>query len=553
VSYNNTHGQLRRLIADIYDPLVQNFGVVFIGDSITWGIGATGTSATDPRDGTLSDPRDYATTPSYVNQVKAAIGVMLGNGVTTTHSNWPASPSGQAITTHTKQINLYPRGARYEFVIHGVCTVVDTADANALCNQKQIISINPGVDNYVELTFPFTGDGFDMVFGCLGNGGKYYVIADGVEYGPYSTRDGDDGYTGGYSRVRTHTFPYMTDGTIVIKAVHYDNVSGGNGVYIEAIRVTKTVRITNQGISGATAKSYFTYNMPASNLTGPTPVIPSAWAGLTVAATGTTSVLERVASGSITGYQTIYAMTSSATLSITLPVAADKELLRVYFSSIPNSVDVRVKVSGNVVGTFVTSSLAPNGPTYGYQRQAEVSMPAGTTSVTLEFVYTNYTGVTPAPNSSLYVEGFANYTAAELHYPTSNGFGDGVALDDKDRTAFIQLGTNDRIDASTVATSITTTRYYLEKILSVLPAACHPVLMLAPPAVVDGPPTMWGGMNDIAYAVRSLAISAGVDYIDNNTIFDGIDPDDYLADGLHPNDVGYTAMSNNIITAVKTA
>jgi lysophospholipase L1-like esterase len=60
-------------------------------------------------------------------------------------------------------------------------------------------------------------------------------------------------------------------------------------------------------------------------------------------------------------------------------------------------------------------------------------------------------------------------------------------------------------------------------------------------------------MNDIAYAVRSLAISAGVDYIDNNTIFDGIDPDDYLADGLHPNDVGYTAMSNNIITAVKTA
>lgn len=555
-SFNNQQGQLRRLVADLHDPLVQMTGVTFIGDSITWGVGATDTLSTaDPRDGTLSDPRDNVTSLSYVNQVKDAISTMLGNGVTATHTNWPASPAGQAISTYTKEVNLYPRGKRFAYTVTGVCTVVDGADANALCNQKMILSINPGAGNYVELSFPFTGEGFDMVFGCIGNGGKYYIVVDGVEYGPYSVRAGDDGYTGGYSRVRAHTFPHVNDGTVTIRAVHYDNTTGGNGVYIEALRIHKTVRVTNQGISGASAKSYLAYNMPTSALTGAAVITPLAWPGwvATQTGTGSYSTLERAATGSVTGMQTLYSFLSTGGWRFTIPVASTKELLTVYFSAIPNSADLQVSVGGNILGTYPTSSLAPNGPTYGYQRSFTVELPAGTTSVTVDAVYTNYTGATPAPSCSVYLEGIASFTAADQHYPTDNGFGDGVALDDKDRTVFIQLGTNDRIAASTVVESITTTRHHLEGILAVLPAACRAVLMCAPPAVNDGPPTYWGGMRDIAMAIRTLALDEGLDYIDNFEIFEGIDPADYLADGLHPNDVGYTGMANNIMQAIKTA
>jgi len=70
-SFHAFGGQLSRLKASLTNPLEQFTGIVFIGDSITWGSGNTGEQApTDPRDGTLSDPRDYFGTSSYVNIIK---------------------------------------------------------------------------------------------------------------------------------------------------------------------------------------------------------------------------------------------------------------------------------------------------------------------------------------------------------------------------------------------------------------------------------------------------------------------------------------------------
>lgn len=68
---------LQGLLADLGNPL-QSVVVTAIGDSICWGIGATGTATATPRNKTLADPRNNYTSGSYINLLRRWLGMMAG-------------------------------------------------------------------------------------------------------------------------------------------------------------------------------------------------------------------------------------------------------------------------------------------------------------------------------------------------------------------------------------------------------------------------------------------------------------------------------------------
>ncbi|MGY2361543.1 SGNH/GDSL hydrolase family protein [Pseudomonas azotoformans] len=90
-------GQLARLRAALADPRQSFVGITFIGDSITWGTGTLQGPNPNPRNGTLTDPRDNFVSESYVNNVKRYVGAKFMAGAQVSVSNWRSSPAGQSI------------------------------------------------------------------------------------------------------------------------------------------------------------------------------------------------------------------------------------------------------------------------------------------------------------------------------------------------------------------------------------------------------------------------------------------------------------------------
>ena len=68
---------LQSLKTDLADP-TRSVIVTMIGDSICWGIGATGVATSTPRNKTLDDPRNNYTSKSYANLLRRWLGMMAG-------------------------------------------------------------------------------------------------------------------------------------------------------------------------------------------------------------------------------------------------------------------------------------------------------------------------------------------------------------------------------------------------------------------------------------------------------------------------------------------
>lgn len=268
-SFHPFGGQLSRLKASLTNPLEQFTGIVFIGDSITWGSGNTGEQApTDPRDGTLSDPRDYFGTSSYVNIFKRYIGDKYFFGADPELANWPASPSGQSIVQFTRQHVLFPQNGFFTTTSSGPSVSVTRAASAAtlLGFQMQLSDGNAAGTSSHTLSFNFTGTSFTLSFGVSPELGlDYELIVDGVSRGVFTTSAGEDGLTYGNDRRRLHTFPYVRNKKVELKTKRRAGALNTLSFRPEAILIDKKVRIMNQGINGATSISYRLYNLPGNN------------------------------------------------------------------------------------------------------------------------------------------------------------------------------------------------------------------------------------------------------------------------------------------------
>lgn len=267
-------GQLANLFLGLSNPLEQISGVVFLGDSQTWGSGNGAESApTNPRDGTLSDARDYFGTSSWVNIVKRYIGAKFARGAAPVLSNHPASPSGESIATYTVRNVLFPSKGDFSLT-QAAGANLSSSEVNAPVAeshfQLQMQNGNTAVETGHTVSFTFTGTTFKLGFGCVEGTATYYeLVVDGVSKGLFSCHAGQDGFVDvSNNNYRTHTFGYVRNKVVEIRSRR--NGEAGNRILrLESITIDKIIRLTNNGLNGQSSISYRAANLvgtPADGL-----------------------------------------------------------------------------------------------------------------------------------------------------------------------------------------------------------------------------------------------------------------------------------------------
>lgn len=261
-------GQLSALSASLCNPLEQQTTILMIGDSITWGLDLPGNAVQTPRSHQMSDARDNYGTGSYVDIFKAWIGSIYFGNVTPTLSNWIDSPSGQSTASFSKTVNLYTNMLPFSTpVFVGSANNGETVTPGTLCGMRQLLGV-ANSSSSAEISFQFTGSALKVFYtSIVASSCDYVLTVDGTVVGTYTTDTGSN--SNGNSR--SHTFPYVRNKTVKIKAVYHTGNTGVNYLYLEGVQVNKTCTIVNQGIIGTDAREYNANNFGAYGHTVATP------------------------------------------------------------------------------------------------------------------------------------------------------------------------------------------------------------------------------------------------------------------------------------------
>ena len=212
----------------------------------------------EPRYGTLQDTRNNATSPSWANLLHKYLGQEFYEDATVTASAWSGSDGGVAQFEYSKVLDLFPGQNPFTRVNNYIGSSPGLWSTAYSASTTLGYYLNGQVNNSsddMRLTFKMTGTGFDLVFAALGDGAKYELFVDNVSQGIYSTQTGDTGLPVSFKNVRSHSLGgFKRDAAVELRLIPGDPTR--NIFRVEAIRVTRTVRVTNQGIIGTNANRY---------------------------------------------------------------------------------------------------------------------------------------------------------------------------------------------------------------------------------------------------------------------------------------------------------
>ncbi len=263
-------GQLAKLKISLSNPLEQLTSIALIGDSITWGVG-TGESATSsPNTSLLTSARDNADSASWANIFKRYIGERYAFGAVQVNSNWPSAASGQAIAQFSFDRFLFPRRGDFTLTADSGGSIATTEQYSAAIEGTRAVAIlgngNAALESSHSISFVFTGTSFTLGFTCQESTASYYeLLINGVSKGIFSTHSGVDGFVNNTrNNYRTHTFARVVAGNIQIKT-RRNGEAGLREVYLQSIKITKTINIINQGVIGVASRWYINFNMAAFN------------------------------------------------------------------------------------------------------------------------------------------------------------------------------------------------------------------------------------------------------------------------------------------------
>lgn len=269
VYYEHFGGQLAELRDMLLNPLAQFIGLVFIGDSQTWGSGTGESSTSDPRTGFLSDPRDFGGTPNVPNTFRDFILKSYGRGATVAFSNWPTAPTGQCIATITFAERIQTMWNGLFTIVPGGSNVSATeVFAASLPTGKRVnlSSGNVALETSHTVSWRFTGKSFRLFHSTVAStASNYEIFVNGVSLGVKSTAASDNpGWVEGGGNFHDWSFPFAVNALIELKTRRM-GATGNRVVYLDGIGVTKVVRITNQGIIGASSDSYRIRNLVSAD------------------------------------------------------------------------------------------------------------------------------------------------------------------------------------------------------------------------------------------------------------------------------------------------
>lgn len=253
--------QLRDFKVALTDPLHQFIGTVLIGDSKTWGWGASGGLPVDPRTGQLTDRRNSAAARSWANLLHEYLGLQYFEDVEVTAEAWPGSDGGVAIFNYEKTYDLNPSYTPFTSVNHssagGAGSWVSVINAESKLGYYRQATVNLSNDD-LRFAFKMTGYEFAITYATLSNGAAYELLVDGVAQGTFSTQTGDTGLPAAFGNVRVHSLGGFKQNALVELRVIPGDIARFL-LRLEAVTITKKLRFTNNGINGSSTRSYATY------------------------------------------------------------------------------------------------------------------------------------------------------------------------------------------------------------------------------------------------------------------------------------------------------
>ncbi|MGR3991669.1 hypothetical protein FW789_04230 [Pseudomonas sp. 1121_17] len=262
-SFSPYGGQLSKLKSSLQDPLVQFVGVVGVGDSIMWGRTLPGNAPVSPRTPRLDTPRDWSATPSFWNKFRAYVGETYMPGADPVVSNWQASPSGESTVTYTRTIQVFPEGGAFQVNSTGSGHSVSVSDRDDSVTGKTytLTDLSGEGSGPQSIRFKFTGEQFSVLYRRASAiaFNNYDLLVDGRLIGTFSTRATGRAAPGTVAR-RTHAFDYVRDKEVEIRT-NSKGLAGRRSLEIDGLEIPKTVRFTNQGVIGQTARTYNLYNL----------------------------------------------------------------------------------------------------------------------------------------------------------------------------------------------------------------------------------------------------------------------------------------------------
>ncbi|WPE80182.1 SGNH/GDSL hydrolase family protein [Acinetobacter baumannii] len=231
-----------------------------IGDSITWGVGASNTTATDPRTGYLTDPRNTTdpVSPTWANLFRKFLAYSLGDRTITSDAPGSAYAKRKRNISFKQEIKKFSfknaAGATVsEATALQVITANDTARNGEVMN---LLGLNFVSSRQNEFTFDIVSDNVSVVYKKWSVGDEndnIEVFVDGVSKGTFNYFSA----TESYENVFTVTFPYGKH-TIRVK-----NQATNTNSYaqVQCCRTDQKIWLINEGIIGSSTKTWIDRNL----------------------------------------------------------------------------------------------------------------------------------------------------------------------------------------------------------------------------------------------------------------------------------------------------
>lgn len=243
-----SQGAIKKLVAALMDPLHSVY-IRLMGDSITWGSGATANSTSTPRNHALADPRNNLDAATWANLLRKYLGRIYADSSTPIED---APGSGYFAKTHTldptilsdKRFRYIHPVTKYPFV-PGIQT--RTGPYFGRCVD---LEASENYNGYLE--FDMVGDNLAFLFSS-----QFYANEEANSIADVYGNDVLLGSFNYYSAVATWnqvsptlTFPF---GKYKISVRNRSNL---NCLRLEGVRVTQKIKVANDGISGTNTSEW---------------------------------------------------------------------------------------------------------------------------------------------------------------------------------------------------------------------------------------------------------------------------------------------------------
>lgn len=242
-------------LADLYDAItnpLRNSHIGLIGDSITWGVGATGIASIDPRSHQLSDARNNFTSKTWANLFRKWTAELA------CHAKNAVDTQSTGLSTYYNQVNIEVQDAWKDFV--------PSDTASGLLTQTKAETLRTfGANHAIDIlagrsvSFQFSGTAISLVYATLQNlNASIYidgvlnttVVTDGAATPAFGTRLDISGLTDS-----THTMRIEC------------GISAGSPFRLQYLIRNKSHSVMNSGLIGTNTAEW----LPGGSL-----LVPSA-------------------------------------------------------------------------------------------------------------------------------------------------------------------------------------------------------------------------------------------------------------------------------------